>query len=93
MPLLLCHPQFLIQSEGLSVLFSQPRHRGAISYFWFMQQVVEGWYDPAANLEKAEGKVEAKMRPSDLRSTLTSACWIGECIDAETCDGVATGEN
>jgi hypothetical protein len=60
-----------------------------------MQQVVEGWYDPAANFEKAEVEVEAKMSVSDLRSTLTStsACWIGECIDAETCDGVATREN
>jgi hypothetical protein len=62
-----------------------------------MQQVVEGWYDPAANSEKVEVKVkvEAKMSVSDLRSTLTStsACWIGECIDAETCDGVATREN
>jgi len=24
-----------------------------------MQQVVEGWYDPAANFEKAEVEVEA----------------------------------
>jgi hypothetical protein len=27
-----------------------------------MQQVVEGWYDPAANFEKAEVEVEAERR-------------------------------
>jgi hypothetical protein len=35
-------------SKGkMSVLFGLSRHRGAISYFSSMQQVVEGWYDPA----------------------------------------------
>jgi hypothetical protein len=52
-------------------------------------------YATSGGRVKVKVKVEAKMSVSDLRSTLTStsACWIGECIDAETCDGVATREN
>ena len=41
----MCHPQFLIQSGGLSALFNQTRHRRSISFFSSMSQATEGWYD------------------------------------------------
>jgi len=47
-----------------------------------MQQAEEGWYD---------ADFLGRSRPASL--ALTSAYCLGDCIDAETCDGFAAGED
>ena len=39
--------KFSSSRGGIERAVQPSKHRGAISYFLSMQQVVEGWYDPA----------------------------------------------
>jgi hypothetical protein len=90
-------------SSTMSQLFREIEHpvqsdaiETPILSFSSMSQEVKRWYD-AAVFEKAEVKLEAEEGSDcphlSLNLDFDFSMLDGEQIDAETCDGVATGED